>query len=293
MDAKTHWRRGSKSTFYIDHEKDIGDPVPQPKQRASSFRGLLALLTFLVLGAVFGMYAFTCSTHIQQVLALRQFQVDHENLLLEVYGDHSATDCRNQGWLLRLFHAVTDNAFESSGFSITSSDLELVDQAVLEGTTPDELWKLDDHLRWKEQLLHKPPYVEAMEEADPKQDLKEMLLVAPVVVLLDDEDVNSASRREFMAILNARGSGFRLTPEPVVVYLDKHPHRDGILSYLRRYMSHELAHHISEGLEEDDIPRLFIGGLPMGNYQHVIESFRAGDLMDELIEKGNGLVSIL
>lgn len=293
MEVKTHWRRGSKLSFYIDCEKEVGEPIPDPKPRAPSSRGLVFLIAFLILGALFNVYTFMYGCTIHELLALAQFQVDHQELLQEIYGHESlSTDAASTSWLQWLGHAVTGDFFGSSDVNIMSSDLALVDEAVLEGTTPDELWKLDDHQRWQQQLLLKPPHVDYTQEIDPKQDLKEILLVAPVVVLLDDEGENNSVQREFMTIMRACGPGFRLTPEPVVVNLSKHPHCDDILDYLRRYMSHELAHH-SVQADEDDIPRLFIGGLPMGNYQHVIESYRSGDLMDELIERGNGLLSIM
>lgn len=149
----------------------------------------------------------------------------------------------------------------------------------------------------------------------------------------DDNEKPNAEYTKQLEFLKILQNSLTITPEPKVVNLIKHPHYHEILNYLKTYKQHEIQsvqkisapvptsikHDIKynskksiiddevENVDEDneiedyesgnddynDIPRLFIGGLPVADYNLIIEKYNNGELIDFLRDQGKGLISIV
>lgn len=124
---------------------------------------------------------------------------------------------------------------------------------------------------------------------NPQLDLAEILSINSIVLLVNDENV--AQQEEVKKILQ----NLQINPEVKEVNLKKHPHYDDIWDYLKNYRVHnnEKNYHYVESLNEvDEIPRLFIGGLPVADYGDIVNKFNNNQLADFLNEFGRGLIKL-
>ncbi|KAK7679932.1 hypothetical protein QCA50_017092 [Cerrena zonata] len=142
---------------------------------------------------------------------------------------------------------------------------------------------------------------EEEEEVDAQADLKEMLSIAPITLLLNEETPPEKQGRFLQILLYS----FSIIPEPVTVELHRHPHYYQVYQYLKSYTQHEQttttttstikdAQYSTDTYREDEdhIPRLFIGGTPVGDYDCIIKLYDEGKLVDFLREKGDGLINV-
>jgi glutaredoxin len=139
--------------------------------------------------------------------------------------------------------------------------------------------------------------ITAEEDVYPQMDLKEILSVSPIVII-KNTDPHRASvaylekAKQVENILN----NLNITPQPRTVSLIKHPHYNEIVEYLKTYQTHKVDATESTATEGDvtveDIPSVFVGGLPIGNYDDIIELFRSKLLTPLLRKTGKGLITM-
>lgn len=252
----THLRKGSKLLFYIDVEK-VEDPEQKPKhKRDVAGVILLVVLMVLLVGTVVNLYLIRTP--------------DNKTLLEELWSSWRIDE--------RATHA------DYTMFDTLRETEELWKMHDRNQQYEHEQQMLDDRLRGKTQD-------EEDVEVDPKKDLSEILLISPITILVNNGLEVGANQSRFLEILL---SAFTITPEPKVVNLIKHPHYQDLVEYLQ---SIDGQGHSDDDFslndEDDDIPRLFIGGAPMGGYDDIIAMYEDGELMDFLIENGRGLISIV
>ncbi|KAK6465592.1 hypothetical protein DFJ63DRAFT_25260 [Scheffersomyces coipomensis] len=131
-----------------------------------------------------------------------------------------------------------------------------------------------------------------------QSDLKEIFAVNPIILISN----NNQFQHKFETIL----MNINIHPEPKIVNLIKHPNYKSILSYLESTFEDlndddnvdykeldeddkESLHQLNKG---DNIPRLFIGGVPHGNYYKILDLFEKNQLQSYLRENGKGKITI-
>lgn len=137
--------------------------------------------------------------------------------------------------------------------------------------------------------------------SNPQFDLAEILAINPIVLLINDEFV--AEKDHVKQILQ----NLNINPEVKLVNLMKHPHYEDILDYLKNYRLHvaptlanvgtkanepEFEQQFVHQYNMGDIPRLFIGGLPVADYQDIIDKFNNNQLDHFLNEFGKGQIKL-
>lgn len=105
-----------------------------------------------------------------------------------------------------------------------------------------------------------------------KENLKEIFSVNPIIILSLNNQID-----EFLTIL----LNMNISPEPKVINLSKHPNFSHILKYLKNV----------NGSDEENIPRLFLGGQPVGTSQEIIDMYKNNELISYLRSKGQGLIN--
>ncbi|KAK6457339.1 uncharacterized protein RJT20DRAFT_134622 [Scheffersomyces xylosifermentans] len=148
--------------------------------------------------------------------------------------------------------------------------------------------------------------LEADDSVRSQNDLKEIFAVNPVIIL--SSDPSSPKQKQLETIL----MNINIHPEPKVVNLFKHPNYESILKYLKHYESYTTiptgttgtiknnlvyaSHEDDADSEEqsavDDIPRLFVGGSPYGNYKSIFTLYKNNNLQSYLRERGRGTITI-
>lgn len=137
----------------------------------------------------------------------------------------------------------------------------------------------------------------SLHQPSPLTDLKEILTISPIIIL----STPSQHQQQLENIL----MNMNITPQPTVINLTKHPNYKNILSYLQQYESHShtvVTHSNPTGIikldtkeepdVEDNIPRVFIGAVPVGNFHEIFELHEQGKLVGYLKERGKGKICI-
>ena len=145
---------------------------------------------------------------------------------------------------------------------------------------------------------------ETPDTINPQGDLLEILSVSPIVILssssapasLEVDDSDSPQDQESLhdnklesQVMEIMLGFLRITPEPRVVDLAKHPHHNEIVHYLQSYSMHTAE---NEDDEVVDIPRVFIGGQPIANHKQVVEKYYNKDLIEFLKHHGKGIINV-
>ncbi|KAG7662876.1 uncharacterized protein J8A68_003647 [[Candida] subhashii] len=122
-----------------------------------------------------------------------------------------------------------------------------------------------------------------------KSNLKEIFSLSPVIILILDENDD----RLFESIL----INLYIHPEPKTINLAKHPNHVNIINYLKSNQNNpgEDEEHDDSDIEEvgnDQLPRLFIGGRPMGTRDEIVSMYENNELVEYLKNKGKGLITI-
>lgn len=122
-----------------------------------------------------------------------------------------------------------------------------------------------------------------------KSNLKEIFSLSPVIILILDEN----NDRLFESIL----INLYIHPEPKTINLAKHPNHVNIINYLKLNQNNpgEDEEHDDSDIEEvgnDQLPRLFIGGRPMGTRDEIVSMYENNELVEYLKNKGKGLITI-
>lgn len=174
------------------------------------------------------------------------------------------------------------------------SDINLVDVNTI--TANNEYEKLS--MGQPEKQNTKGSNTQALEsEVDPQNDLKEIFSVSPLIIFSKSEKSEKQKELENIFLLE-----LNIVPEPKVVDLTKHPRHTQIIEYLTSYSTHEqnLATSHSSDVdyeqdsksEVDNIPRVFLGGVPIGNCKDIVRKFDDNELLGYLREIGHGLISV-
>lgn len=133
----------------------------------------------------------------------------------------------------------------------------------------------------------------------PQMDLAEILSINPIVLLMNEENMSKQEQvKQILQTLN-------ITPELKLVNLKKHPHYQEIFEYLKTYRVHndasnggmvsdyQRSQYIHNTLNDvDDIPRLFIGGMPVADYNDIVLKYDTNQLHDVLTHFGQGLIKL-
>ncbi|RLV89453.1 hypothetical protein JA1_005155 [Spathaspora sp. JA1] len=101
-------------------------------------------------------------------------------------------------------------------------------------------------------------------------NLKEIFSINPIIILSINEELT-----EFETVL----LNLNINPKPKIINLLKHPNFNNIVEYLRN-------------INGKNIPKLFIGGCPIGTEAEILEMNKQNQLVYYLKEKGRGLISI-
>lgn len=198
-----------------------------------------------------------------------------------------------------------------AGRESTKSDLQLLDVNALsvEKTDSDEIRKLDDHQR-QQQLESVRSAVsagtgtvlKAANSHELLEALKEMLLIAPITVLVGDtQDMDKQDK-----VLQILFQDLHITPEPKKIDIRRHPLCDSIIEYLQKYYGrgdsykykippvslHQSTSNTDSDNANDNIPRLFVGGLPVGSFDDILRMAKQGELVTLLKAKGEDLITI-
>lgn len=126
---------------------------------------------------------------------------------------------------------------------------------------------------------------EEVEHSDPQRDLAEILSINSIVILTNEENIKLQSKVENIL------KNYKITPEIKFIKLNKHPNYDNIYQYLKKFTISDYGIEINND-DEHDIPRLFIGGLPMGNYKDIIKKAHTEELYGYLKKYGKGLITL-
>ncbi|CAX44025.1 conserved hypothetical protein [Candida dubliniensis CD36] len=105
-------------------------------------------------------------------------------------------------------------------------------------------------------------------------NLKEMFAISPMVVLSPTNQID-----ELQTILTK----LNINPQPKFINLSKHPNYLNIKQYLKKIYNID---------EDDHIPKVFLGGIPIGDSNKIIEMYKENQLISHLREKGQGLINI-
>ncbi|ABN66117.2 predicted protein [Scheffersomyces stipitis CBS 6054] len=138
-----------------------------------------------------------------------------------------------------------------------------------------------------------------------QKDLQEIFAVNPVIILSLNPE--SPKQKKLETIL----MNINIHPEPKVVDLFRHPDYKKIASYLKSLDIKAIPSGTSSGnikndlvystpdnedddeySSEDNIPRLFIGGMPTGNFKSIFRLYKSNSLQTFLREHGKGHISI-
>ena len=281
-------RHSGGKEFDSDIEKLVREDEPEKKKRhrlTDSILMLIPILMFvLILLGVRGAYGYK-----SEMSSTDQFKMEQAELMHRLYHQKSQVEETNHKSGIRWNHKVPT----------TTNDVGLLDLSSLSEskTVSEEILKLDDHIKQN----NKPSATAAVSDTvSVAFDLKEMMLISPVTILLDDEITSSPEKNKFLEILF---KSLKINPEPKVVNLSKHPHHTEIVDYLEKYAKHEYgtsAHEVSEDDEDEDekappvreIPRLFVGGLPVGRFNDIIDEYKNNELINHLRESGKGLITV-
>lgn len=292
----------TKERIEDDLEKMAGNMDEKPRKRTRGYHAgvwmMLALVAvvLIVRGSLFWLVRLRSSESLRE-----QFQREqHEVLGLAGSG-------QSQGSSRLKVHVPLKLGSRES----TKSDLQLLDVNALsvEKTDSDEIRKLDDHQR-QQQLESVRSAASAGAGASLKapsahellEALKEMLLIAPITVLVGDtQDTDKQDK-----VLRILFQDLHITPEPKKIDIRRHPLCDSVIEYLQKYygrgdsykykISPDGLHHSTSSTSSDNandsIPRLFVGGLPVGSFDDILRMAKQGDLVTLLRAKGEDLITI-
>lgn len=131
------------------------------------------------------------------------------------------------------------------------------------------------------------------DDKDTQRDITEILSINSVVILTNQ--MNLVQEQKVREIF----TNLKITPEVQFVPLNKHPNYTKIMKYLKDYnmraYQYDNEDHDSQlNFHSDtlDIPRLFIGGLPIANYKDIIQKDRDNVLTNFLRDYGQGLIKL-
>ena len=269
-----------------DVEKKGEEEEEPPKERKSSY-ALLSVIFFILLGVVVTLQvARLMSLNVKSHSIMERFREEQGGLYGAV---HMSND---QGGSL---HDVNKGGAKTGR---TSNDVKVLDinSDSISRADTEEILKLDDHK--KQAAKPSAPVSAPSREVNVRWDMSEILLIAPVKVLLDEDSgeemlARAKEQNKFLEIVSSLG----ITPEPKIVNLAKHPHCHEIKDYLRTYASRMTKETTGETLDVSsgvtkDIPRLFIGSVPVGSFGKIIEMNNENKLASYLKANGKGLISI-
>lgn len=286
-------RRHSGGTYVeSDIEKLITEEEPETTRSNRKANSILVIIPVLMILLVFLGVKGACG-YKEEMSSTDLFKMEQTELMDRLY--HQETYKGESGYKsnMRLHHKRPT----------TTSDVGLLDLSSLSesNTVSEEILKLDDHIRQN----NKPSATALLsKDINVALDLKEMMLISPVTILLDDEVTSSPDKSKFLEILF---KSLNINPEPKVVNLSKHPHHSEIVEYLHKYAKHEYGTSGDEAFKDEDnedeeedqqaastreIPRLFVGGLPVGRFSDIIEEYSSNGLIARLKESGKGLISV-
>lgn len=283
-------RHSDGKGFDSDIEKLITDDEPEKKKRYRVADSILLLIPILMLVLIFLGMKGACG-YKSEMSSTDQFKMEQAELMHRLYHqkaqEEETTYMPSMGWN-RKSPTATSNVGLLDLSSLSESK-----------TVSEEILKLDDHIKQSNK-----PSATAMvsDDVNVAFDLKEMMLISPVTILLDDEVRSLPEKNKFLEILF---KSLNINPEPKVVNLSKHPHHTEIVDYLHKYAKHEYGTSTDEVSEDDDdededeqappareIPRLFVGGLPVGRFNDIIDEYKNNELIAHLRESGKGLINV-
>mmetsp|Transcript_2364 Transcript_2364/g.2612 ORF Transcript_2364/g.2612 Transcript_2364/m.2612 type:complete len:292 (-) Transcript_2364:1379-2254(-) len=284
-------RHSGGKEFDSDIEKLITVDEPEKKRKHRMEDGILLLIPILMLLLVFLGVKGACR-YKPEISSTDQFKMDQAELMHQLYhqkvNQEETTHEPNIHWTRK--------------GPTTTNDVRLLDVSSLSesNTVTEEILKLHDHIK---QSNRPSATAVASDTINVAFDLKEMMLISPVTILLDDDVSSSPEKNKFLEILF---KSLNINPEPKVVNLSKHPHQTEIVDYLHKYSKHEYGLSNEEVSDDDededeestpatsakDIPRLFVGGLPVGRFSDIIDEFRNNELIAHLRESGKGLINV-
>lgn len=285
--GKPQRRSSGGKEFNSDIEKLEPEYRQEKKKRQHKGEVILILVPVIMIYLIFwGLKS--ANSYKEEISTTEQFKMDQAELLHLLY--HLKTQLEEPNYDFK-------EEYQREGH-IATSDVGLLDLDSLSEskTVSEEILKLDDHVRQKNKPSATPAPTEG---ANIALDLKEMMLISPVTVLLDDEVSSSPEKGKMLEILF---KSLKINPEPTLVNLSKHPHHAEIVEYLQRYAGHQYgADGATEVTSDDDenevdatkdIPRLFVGGLPIGRFNDIINEYNNNELVAHLKESGKGLISV-
>lgn len=268
-----------------DMEKKGEAEEEPPKERKSSYT-LLSITLLILLGVVVTLQVTRLmSLNVKSQSIMEQFREEQRGLYQTVHMNN------DQGGSLHDVNKAGKTGRTSNEVKVLDINSDSISRADTE-----EILKLDDHK--KQTAKPSAPIPAPSREVNVRWDMSEILLIAPVKVLLDEDSVEEKLERakeqnKFLEIVSSLG----ITPEPKIVNLAKHPHCHEIKDYLRTYASRMTkettgeTQDVSSGVTKD-IPRLFIGSVPVGSFGKIIEMSNENRLASYLKANGKGLISI-
>lgn len=282
-------RHSDGKGFDSDIEKLIIEDEPEKKKRYLVAHSVLLLIPILMIMLVFLGMKGACG-YKSEMSSTDQFKVEQAELMHRLYHQKAQEEEEST--------YMPSMRWNRKGPTATS-DVGLLDLSSLSEskTVSEEILKLDDHIKQS----NKPSATAMVSDTiNVAFDLKEMMLISPVTILLDDNVTSSPEKNKFLEILF---KSLNINPEPKVVNLSKHPHHTEIVDYLHKYAKHEYGTSYDEVSEDDEdedeqassakeIPRLFVGGLPVGRFSDIIDEYKNNELIAHLRESGKGLINV-
>lgn len=272
-------RRSSKShpSFYIDIEKH------EEVKKERSHWGVIMVICLLVVGMV-GMGAISKGVHVAKGVELATIVEDIkvEQRVVPVAPGIPAQVVLKEAAVQA---GQIPDAKVTSPTPVKSEIIQVAGAAgIVQVIPPPAL----GNAQVSETSSHQP---------SPLTDLKEILSISPIIII----STPSPQQQQLENIL----MNLNITPQPTIVNLSKHPNYQSILSYLQQYESHSHTvetHTSPTGIikldlkevaeDEDNIPRVFIGAVPVGNFHEIFELYNDSKLVNYLKERGKGKISI-
>ncbi|CCE82386.1 Piso0_002110 [Millerozyma farinosa CBS 7064] len=290
----------TKERIEDDLEKMAGNMDEKPRKRSRRYHAGVWIMLALVAVVLVVRGSLFWSVRLRSESLREQFQREQHEVLGLAGSGQSQDSSR-----LKVHVPLKSGSRES-----TRSDLQLLDVNALsvEKTDSDEIRKLDDHQRQQQSesarsvasagagaSLKAPSAHESLEA------LKEMLSIAPITVLVGDTcDTDKQDK-----VLRILFQDLHITPEPKKIDIRRHPLCDSIIEYLQKYYGRgdsykyktppadsRYSSSSSSDNANDSIPRLFVGGLPVGSFDDILHMAKEGELVTLLRAKGEDLIVI-
>lgn len=262
LSDKLHKR--SVSSFSYDPEKQLGETQIQIDEIDEDFKQpqskkldiIVFVITLILTGTIVNFFIISKSLN--------------ENQISSSLG--------------KMFGLKTQDVYTSQGIE------KLLDVNNIDGTI--EEW---DKLAGEMQQPQKTDVLDDVDNLDmddgtsditAQKDLAEILSINNIVLLVNDENLTKQEKAKQMLF------SLKMTPELKTVDIKKHPHYQKINGYLKTVKNRMKETSVSDFSDSDDIPRLFIEGMPVAGYDDIIDKFEQNELWQFLSKIGQKSIKL-